>query len=210
MPSRWLRGYHRQRVRRAVSAGRSPTSIPARKARRKRTRRSARPTSTCSPTQLSGMERDAERLYELIWRQFVACQMPPAEYLSTIGQRRRPAISSCAPAAASSSSTASPACCRRRASRARTTCCRTCSRAKRSTLLQLDPSQHFTKPPARYREASLVKELEKRGIGRPSTYAAIISTIQDRGYVTRARTAASTPRRWAISSPTGWSRASPI
>src|SRR5690606_15691756 len=35
------------------------------------------------PTQLSGMERDAERLYELIWRQFVACQMPPAEYLST-------------------------------------------------------------------------------------------------------------------------------
>ena len=48
---------------------------------------------------------------------------------------------------------------------------------------QVDANQHFTKPPARYTEASLVKELEKRGIGRPSTYASIISTIQDRGYV---------------------------
>jgi DNA topoisomerase I len=50
-------------------------------------------------------------------------------------------------------------------------------------LIKLDPLQHFTKPEARYTEATLVKELEKRGIGRPSTYATIISTIQDRGYV---------------------------
>jgi len=52
------------------------------------------------------------------------------------------------------------------------------------SLQQLVPKQNFTKPPARYTEASLVKELEKRGIGRPSTYASIISTIQDRGYAT--------------------------
>ena len=45
--------------------------------------------------------------------------------------------------------------------------------------------QHFTQPPARYTEASLVKALEEKGVGRPSTYAAVISTIQDREYVTR-------------------------
>jgi len=50
-------------------------------------------------------------------------------------------------------------------------------------LLKLTPTQHFTQPPPRYSEASLVKALEKEGIGRPSTYAAIISKIQERGYV---------------------------
>lgn len=53
------------------------------------------------------------------------------------------------------------------------------------TLIKVDPFQKFTNPPARYSEAGLIKELEKRGIGRPSTYAAIISTIQDRGYVVK-------------------------
>lgn len=51
------------------------------------------------------------------------------------------------------------------------------------TLLSLDPRQHFTEPPPRYNEALLIHDLEDRGIGRPSTYAAIISTIQDRKYV---------------------------
>ena len=50
-------------------------------------------------------------------------------------------------------------------------------------LKGLKPEQHFTEPPPRYNEASLVKELEERGIGRPSTYAAILSTIQERQYV---------------------------
>jgi DNA topoisomerase-1 len=51
------------------------------------------------------------------------------------------------------------------------------------TLEKLDPKQHFTQPPPRFSEASLVKELEENGIGRPSTYAAILSTIRDKGYV---------------------------
>ena len=51
------------------------------------------------------------------------------------------------------------------------------------TLDKLDPRQHFTMPPPRFSEASLVKELEENGIGRPSTYAAILSTIRDKGYV---------------------------
>ncbi|MBN2581587.1 MAG: type I DNA topoisomerase [Planctomycetes bacterium] len=50
-------------------------------------------------------------------------------------------------------------------------------------LVELKPSQHFTQPPPRYSEAGLIRELESRGIGRPSTYAAILSTIEERGYV---------------------------
>jgi DNA topoisomerase-1 len=53
------------------------------------------------------------------------------------------------------------------------------------TLRELKPEQHFTEPPPRYNEASLVKELEERGIGRPSTYATILTTIQERQYVTK-------------------------
>ena len=50
-------------------------------------------------------------------------------------------------------------------------------------LVELCPSRHFTQPPVRFTEASLVRELEKEGIGRPSTYAPIVQTIQERGYV---------------------------
>ncbi len=58
-------------------------------------------------------------------------------------------------------------------------------RVNRLELEKLDPEQHYTTPPPRYNEASLVKVLEERGIGRPSTYASIINTIQDREYVTK-------------------------
>ena len=54
-------------------------------------------------------------------------------------------------------------------------------------LLALEGNQHFTQPPPRFTESSLVKELEEKGIGRPSTYATILSTIQDRGYVLKEK-----------------------
>src|SRR5207245_7463123 len=54
----------------------------------------------------------------------------------------------------------------------------------RVTVQKITPNQHFTEPPPRFSEASLVKELERLGIGRPSTYATIISTLQPRAYVT--------------------------
>jgi DNA topoisomerase-1 len=61
------------------------------------------------------------------------------------------------------------------------------------TLLSLEPRQHFTQPPPRYTQASLIKELDEKGIGRPSTYAAIISNILDREYVTQNENRALVP-----------------
>ena len=57
------------------------------------------------------------------------------------------------------------------------------SEGERLALRELVPAQHFTQPPPRFTESSLIKELEERGIGRPSTYASIVKTIRDRGYV---------------------------
>src|SRR5690606_20771742 len=134
------------------------------------------------PASLTGMDRDAERLYTLIWQQFVACQMVPAQFTSTVitveaaeyqlkarGRVLRfDGFLKVLPAHQKSDED------------------KLLPEVKVGEDLavgHLFPSQHFTKPPARYTEASLVKELENRGIGRPSTYASIISTIQERGYV---------------------------
>ncbi len=127
------------------------------------------------------LEKDAQKLYELIWRRFTASQMPPAEFLSTqiivaasdfeLKARGRvlrfDGYLKVQPLAKESEDE------------------QPLPDIKTGEILLLDrlePKQHFTKPTARYTEASLVKELEKQGIGRPSTYAAIISTIQERGY----------------------------
>lgn len=142
-----------------------------------------RPTEvTRKPSDISGLEKDAEKLYDLIWRQFLACQMADAQFLSTsivVGNgdyelRTRGRIikfdgflKAAPQSAKKDEDVALP----------------DIQMGEVLDLAGLDPTQHFTKPAPRYTEASLVKELEKQGIGRPSTYASIISTIQDRGYV---------------------------
>ena len=59
----------------------------------------------------------------------------------------------------------------------------TIASGQKTSILNILPRQHFTKPPGRYTESSLVKDLEALGIGRPSTYALIVSTVIDRKYV---------------------------
>ncbi|GIS18435.1 MAG: hypothetical protein CM15mP120_03510 [Pseudomonadota bacterium] len=134
------------------------------------------------PEQLNGVDADAVRLYDLIRNQFIACQMTDAEYLSTSIKARagdfelriRGRILQfdgftrvLPPMSRKEEETPLP----------------DLQPGQSLTLQGLEPVQHFTKPTPRFGEASLVKELEKLGIGRPSTYASIISTIQDRGYV---------------------------
>ncbi|MDP5030533.1 MAG: type I DNA topoisomerase [Paraglaciecola sp.] len=132
---------------------------------------------------LTTMERDAQRLYELIWRQFVACQMVAAQYdASTIRVAANDyELTAKGRVLKFDGWTRVQTQVRKKGDE--DLLLPDVKEGESLKLKALDPKQHFTKPVARFNEASLVKELEKRGIGRPSTYASIISTIQDRGYV---------------------------
>jgi DNA topoisomerase-1 len=144
-----------------------------------------RPTDVdLTPSEIKQYLNDEQyKLYELIWRRFVACQMEPARWNVTTLSIAAP--TSLGPAVykaagrvlvfdgfskvwpvASAEQQLPPT-----------------QKGQPLATVDVRPEQHFTKPPARYTEASLVKALEKEGIGRPSTYAPIISTIQDREYV---------------------------
>ena len=149
-----------------------------------------RPTSVAlHPDEMAKLlSKDQARLYELVWKRFVASQMKPQ--VLNITSVNVEAGDYLLRATGSSTKFAG------------FTLLYTESKEKEDeeeedtggvppdiasgdavNLKELLPEQHFTKPPARYSEASLVKELEAKGIGRPSTYAQIISTLQDREYV---------------------------
>ncbi len=125
------------------------------------------------------LSTDEHKLYQLIWNRFVACQMPPAEFDQTTvlidakdavfktNGRKLVFDGFMKVAGVSSEDQLLP----------------DLNEGKAVHPIEIEPTQHFTQPPPRYTEASLVKEMEKLGIGRPSTYASIIKTIQDREYV---------------------------
>ncbi len=132
------------------------------------------------------LDRDLARLYELIWKRTMACQMKPAEMETTavdiLGKnggdsfmfRSNGTVIVFAGFLAvwnykttSDDESLLPK----------------LQEKEKLSLEELFVEQHFTQPPARFTDATLVKELEKNGVGRPSTYASIMSTIQTRGYV---------------------------
>ncbi len=146
------------------------------------------------------LERDVFRLYELIWNRFVACQMVPAVfdqttadisagratfratgqilkfagYLAVYGQEAEQPQEEAGAEKMEGEDEEKGDVSRQLPP---------LEAGQKLTLVALLPEQHFTQPPPRFTEASLVKELEEKGIGRPSTYAAILSTIQDKEYV---------------------------
>ena len=147
-----------------------------------------RPTSLAHPPEkvASFLKPEELKLYRLIWNRFVACQMTPARYAQT-------RVDIAAPGGYTLRSTGSVLIFAGHQAVFRAAKGIDETEESDATLpklvagqelkaLNIEATQHFTKPPARFTEATLVKELEEQGIGRPSTYASIISTIQDKTY----------------------------
>ncbi|MFZ5471298.1 MAG: type I DNA topoisomerase [Myxococcota bacterium] len=148
------------------------------------------------------LEPDMLKLYELIWNRFIACQMNPAVYDQTsaditAGRATFRATGSTlkfpgylavygaglTPEEEAEAEKAKAAGEQEESTEEAPWQLPTLTEGEKLRLDKLLPEQHFTQPPPRFSEATLVKELEEKGIGRPSTYAAILSTIQDKKYV---------------------------
>jgi len=148
-----------------------------------------RPTDVdLTPADIKTFLNDEQfKLYDLVWRRFVASAMKPAQWdVTNLQIAAETSLGRCVYKASG----------RVLVFDGYTAIWQTGSNGQQLppvntgqnlAAVDIKSEQHFTKPPARYTEASLVKALEKEGIGRPSTYASIISTIQERGYVESAR-----------------------
>lgn len=133
------------------------------------------------------LEPAAAKLYTLIWKRFVASQMKPAEY----AQRQVVIVGGPFTFKVTGSTLMFDGFLKvyqasddEEESHQKIAIPKDIAPKKEVALKKIEPKQHFTQPPARYTEASLVKELEREGIGRPSTYATIMKTIQARAYTT--------------------------
>ncbi|MDL1970818.1 MAG: type I DNA topoisomerase [Candidatus Desulfofervidaceae bacterium] len=174
-----------------------PSLLPARPCRYKNKRQAQdaheaiRPTSVYRRPELvaSYLTPDQKALYELIWKRFIASQMTPAIYdLTTVDIEATEYLFR-----ATGSILKDPGFkqiyeeTQEDTEKEKAISLPLLQEKEILTLKEIIPSQHFTKPPARYTEASLIKELEEKGIGRPSTYATILSTIQERKYVEKEK-----------------------
>jgi len=131
------------------------------------------------------LPKDAARLYELIWQRFIACQMKPAQY----AQRQVVIDGGIYTFKVTGSTLIFDGFLKvygldENEKEKKVTIPNSLKEKVELTLKKVTPKQHFTQPPPKYTEGSLVKEMEKEGIGRPSTYAATLNTIQARNYVT--------------------------
>lgn len=128
-------------------------------------------------------EKSEEKLYDLIWRRFIASQMAPAKINSTKVEIEAKKEKNNWDFVAEGKTIEFEGFMKIYPLSIKEKTLPKLKEKEGLSLKKIIPKQHFTKPPSRYSEAALIKTLEKYGIGRPSTYAPIISTIQERGYV---------------------------
>lgn len=133
---------------------------------------------------VGGLTERHQKLYDLIWRRFIASQMNPAQYKQTKATVEAKHGGEIVELTASGS-TKVFAGWTKLFPNTEDVILPELKEQQTVYCADLNPQQKFTEPPPRYNDASLIKELEKRGIGRPSTYASIISVIVERGYVER-------------------------
>ena len=144
-----------------------------------------RPTDVTFKAEELSLSQDHKKLYNLIWSRFVASQMPQPEIIvNSIKAKKAEKVFETSVSSISFDGfykVMPPG----KNSGYVDFDLESLSVGLLKKISKVEKSQHFTKPPSRYSEASLVKELEKKSIGRPSTYQEIITNIQDRGYVNK-------------------------